>query len=190
MAKQPMREAKRIDKQRKKDVALRGVETGSKVDLSDAQVLLVKLIRRDKGIWPPHTDYLKRIELRIIEGMTRAEFEDMAATLMNMVQPLSKEFREAEWELSRTGTLSWHTCLKCNYGWNEVAEGKDCPRCAGHPRKLSSLPEPPSPDPRKPWTKPDHPFKGYDPNDPALESLLDIPDFLRRDYKIKLHAAE
>jgi len=103
-AKQPIREAKRIAQRAyaaKKDL---DVPSGRKLDLSDAEELKAKLLKRDFGIWSPQSDYLLRIQKDICSGnITKAEFERRSAVLLDMVQPLSKEFRKAEWKLARTG---------------------------------------------------------------------------------------
>ena len=188
-ARQPKREARRLIEQHRKQLA-RGLVNGE-VDLSDVQEVLVKLIRRDLGICSPHTHTLRRMERIILKkGMTKQEFERMAGTVLGMKQPQwVREFLKFEWERSRIGTLSWHTCSTCYYGWDETADGRDCPRCAGHPRELSAI-LPKLPPKRLTEPSPDNPSPGYNPNDPALESLLEIPDFLRRDYKSKRRAAE
>ena len=103
-ARQPIVEAKRIVDQHETDRHGLGVLRGQEVDLSDVQELRVKLIRRDKGIWSPHTNYLHRMERDIIsEGMTKGEFKRRSATALKIEQPLSKKFRDAEWKLARTG---------------------------------------------------------------------------------------
>lgn len=103
-ARQPIREAKRIGLRAyaaKKDL---DVPSGRKLDLSDAEELKVKLIKRDLGIWPPHTDYLRRIQKDICSSnITKAEFERRSVVLLDMEQPLSDQFRKAEWKLARTG---------------------------------------------------------------------------------------
>jgi len=79
------------------------VKAGAKLDLSDAQELKTKLIKRDFGIWSPHSDYLRRIVEDILSGkITKAEFEKRSAVLLSMDQPLSEDFRKAEWKLTRT----------------------------------------------------------------------------------------
>lgn len=101
---QPVREAKRIVQQYEADVI--GVERDADqlVDLSDVQELRVKLIRRDYGIWSPHTDYLARMENDILtDGMSWEEFKRRSVVVMKMVQPLEKSFRKAEYKLARTG---------------------------------------------------------------------------------------
>ena len=180
-ASQPKREARRLIEQHRKNLARGLVSDEKEIDLSDVQEVLVRLIRRDLGICSPHTNYLRRMErIILMDGMTRQEFELMAGTVLGMKQPKwVRVFLKAEWERSRIGTLSWHTCPTCNYGWNEVAEGKDCSRCAGHPREVNAIP----PNlPPKGLTVPgsDNRSPGYIPNDPVLELLLEIPDFLGR----------
>ena len=103
-ARQPIVEAKRIVDQHETDRHGLGVLRGQEVDLSDVQELRVKLIRRDKGIWSPHTDYLCRMERDILtKGMTKGEFKQRSATVLKMEQWLNKKFRHAEWKLARTG---------------------------------------------------------------------------------------
>jgi len=104
MASQPIAEAKRIVVQHKTDRHGLELVRDREVDLSDVQELRVKLIRRDKGIWSPHTDYLYRMERDILtKGMTKGEFKRRSATVLKMEQPLNKKFRNAEWKLARTG---------------------------------------------------------------------------------------
>lgn len=106
MSKQPVVEAKRIVDQDKTDRHGLELVRGREVDLSDVQELRVKLIRRDKGIWSPHSYYLHRMERDILTaGMTKDEFKRRSAVALNMEQPLKlrKKFRNAEWKFTRTG---------------------------------------------------------------------------------------
>ena len=101
-APQPKAEAKRIIDQHRKDMVRGLCPVEGEVDLSDAQVLRVKLIRRDKGVWLPQSTMLGKMERQIVtEGMTKAEFQDAAEALLAIPQALPKKFRETEWELSR-----------------------------------------------------------------------------------------
>jgi hypothetical protein len=103
-ASQPIAEANRIVVQHKADRNGLELVRDGEVDLSDVQELRVKLIRRDKGIWSPHTDYLHRMERDILtKGMTKDEFKRRSATVLKMEQWLNKKFRHAEWKLARTG---------------------------------------------------------------------------------------
>ena len=103
-AKQPVTEARRIVEQYKADQYGLELVHDRDVDLSDVQKLRIKLIRRDKGIWSPHTDYLHCMERHILStGMTKGEFKRRSATALKMEQPLSKKFRDAEWKFARTG---------------------------------------------------------------------------------------
>jgi hypothetical protein len=103
-ARQPVTEAKRIVDQHETDRHGLELVRDREVDLSDVQELRVKLIRRDKGIWSPHTDYLCRMERDILtKGMTKGEFKRRSATVLKMEQWLNKKFRHAEWKLARTG---------------------------------------------------------------------------------------
>jgi len=103
-AKQPVAEAKRIIERYKTNRLGLELVHGRDIDLSDVQELRVKLIRRDKGIWSPHTDYLHRMERDILtKGMTKDEFKRRSATVLKMEQWLNKKFRHAEWKLARTG---------------------------------------------------------------------------------------
>lgn len=96
-AKQPVAEAKRIVQQYRTDRARVIVEPHQEIDLSDVQELRVKLIRRDKGIWSPHTDYLARMERKILAGeMTVEEFKKQSLVVLRMKPTLSKHFRKAE----------------------------------------------------------------------------------------------
>jgi hypothetical protein len=82
-----------------------GLVDGPEIDLSDVQELRTKLIRRDYGIWSPHTDYLHRMEKDILSGdMDLVEFKRRASVLLNMEQALSKEFLKAEGERCRSKT--------------------------------------------------------------------------------------
>ncbi len=103
-AKQPVREAKRIVQRYEADKHKLNKEPLRAVDLSDVQELRVTLIQRDLGIWPPHTDYLRRMELDILTiGMTWDEFERRSVEAMKMEQALEKAFRKAEKTLALTG---------------------------------------------------------------------------------------
>lgn len=94
-AKQPLSEAKRIIKQEK--LAAIADPDRKKIDLSDAQELRVWLMRRDKGIWNPHSDFLARLEQQIAEGgMTEGAFREAAVILLDIVQPLPLTFRKSE----------------------------------------------------------------------------------------------
>ena len=99
LAQRPRTEAKRIIRARHKEVA----DEIEQPDLSDVQELRAWLIRRDKGIWSPHSDYLKRMELIILTGkMDRETFVRMAATVKKkMPQSLPRWFRIQEWEADR-----------------------------------------------------------------------------------------
>ena len=101
-AKQPVVEAKRIVNQQSVDRHKLDIVQDQEIDLSDVQELRVKLIRRDMGIWPPHTDYLNRIEIDILtRGMTSDEFKRRSAIALNMEQPIDKKKRYAEWKFAR-----------------------------------------------------------------------------------------
>lgn len=103
-AKQPVREARRIVQRALTTKNGMEVPIGAELDLSDAEELKVKLIKRDLGIWPPHSNYLLRIMKDIISGsITKAEFERRSAVLLGMEQPLSKKFRVAEHKYQTTG---------------------------------------------------------------------------------------
>jgi hypothetical protein len=103
-AKQPIKEAKRIVQHHEANRLDVAAEYQRPVELSDVQELRVKLIRRDYGIWSPHTDYLHRMEKDILTtGMSWEEYERRAVVVMKMEQPLSKEFRKAERDYARTG---------------------------------------------------------------------------------------
>ena len=102
-AKQPIKTATKIAERALIDVDGQEIPVGSDLDLSDVQELRVKLLRRDFGIWPPHTDYLNRMEVDILSGaMTKQEFKRRSSVLLRMEQPLSKASRLAEQELSRS----------------------------------------------------------------------------------------
>ena len=169
-AKQPAREAQRIiEHRRKKAVQDIGED---QIGLSDVQQIRVRIIRRDHGIWPPHEDYLGRMERMVAVGeMERENFKRMAATVLKSIpQSLSKEFRKAEERLHRTGKY-----------WGAQGQFLATTCASPLPRNLAF---------GKPWKKPDHPYPSYDQNDPALESLLEIPDFLRCDKKANLIACK
>ena len=92
-AKQPRGQAKRIiAKAIRKVVAV----NGDGIDHADVQELRVKLIRRDGGVWSPQSLMLRRMECRIVgEGMTRQEFDDLAAAVWRMPQVLPSGTRHA-----------------------------------------------------------------------------------------------
>ena len=102
--KQPIRRARQIAERTMTNRKGIKVPVNAKLDLSDVQELKAKLIKRDFGIWSPHSDYLRRILEDILSGnITKAEFERRSAVLLDMAQPLSEDFRKAEWKLARTG---------------------------------------------------------------------------------------
>jgi hypothetical protein len=98
-AKQPKAEVRRILWQFRQDTIRGLVSNDNELDLSDVQEVRVRLIQRDHGIWPPHTDYLQRMELMIIRGtLTPEAFKRMAATVLDrklFPQPLSAKLRRA-----------------------------------------------------------------------------------------------
>lgn len=104
-AKQPNVEAKRIIAQVRREAAKGCCANDNALDLSDVQELRVKLIRRDKGIWPPQSDYLHRIERMILEGtMSTTKFQEMAGLVLNkkqFPQVLSADFQRDECRLAR-----------------------------------------------------------------------------------------
>ncbi len=70
--------------------------SGDDIGLADVQELRVKLARRDGGVWSPQSLVLRRMECRIAgEGMTRDEFDDLAAAVWRMPQVLPGGTREA-----------------------------------------------------------------------------------------------
>ena len=88
-AKQPKRAAINIIKRHNADGLSVNSET---VDLSSAQELIVKLIRRDGGIYEPQASLVRRLELDIIGGISRDEFTKAAAVIIGMPQVLPKSF--------------------------------------------------------------------------------------------------
>ncbi len=104
-AAQPNVEARRIIEQHRKE-ALPNFDNET-IDLSDAQELRAKLIRRDGGLWNPQRRMIKNTERQIVtEGVTKAEFKDAAATVLAMPQVLGKGFRGAERTYRRTGKIA------------------------------------------------------------------------------------
>ena len=91
-ARQPSREALRLVKMFHKET----LKPEREIDLSAAQVLRVKLIRRDGGIWPPQSTCLADLEHRIVAGISKAEFTDTAATILAIPQALPINFRKLE----------------------------------------------------------------------------------------------
>ncbi len=66
------------------------------IGLADVQELRAKLARRDGGVWSPQSLMLRRMDGRIVgEGMTRQEFDDMAAAVWRLPQVLPGGTREA-----------------------------------------------------------------------------------------------
>ena len=99
-AKQPKAEVKRTLWRFRQDTISGLVSNDNELNLSDVQEVRVRLIHRDYGIWPPHTDFLQRMERMILQGtMTPKIFKRMAATVLDkklFPQPLSEEWREAQ----------------------------------------------------------------------------------------------
>ena len=93
-ARQPIREVRQIVLSYSREAA-RGSDVEA-VELFDAQALRVKLIRRDLGIWPPQSTSLAELERRIIDGITRAEFDELAAKIWAIPQALPETFRKLE----------------------------------------------------------------------------------------------
>lgn len=92
-ATQPKREAKRIIEWNNS----RGLSAGGEaVDLSSAQEVVAKLIRRDGGIWQPQARLVRLLEENILSGMTRMQFAKAAAVILSMSQVLPKSFLKAE----------------------------------------------------------------------------------------------
>ena len=93
-ARQPITEARRIiDQTARLDVAELGCDD---IGLADVQELRVKLARRDGGVWSPQSILLRRMDRRIAgEGMTRPEFDDLAAAVWRMAQVLPSGTRHA-----------------------------------------------------------------------------------------------
>jgi hypothetical protein len=92
-AAKPSIEARQLVKYYRANVASAGF---GEVTMSDFNDLALKLIKKHKGIWAPQSTLLAQIKLKIIEGMTRREFKELAGALLNMEQSLSLEFRKAE----------------------------------------------------------------------------------------------
>ena len=163
-AKQPVREAKAIVARHRADRHKIEITRGRALDLSDVQELRVKLIRKDYGVWSPHIDYLKRMEIDILSGiMTANDFKCRSAVLMGMEQPLSDKFRKAEWLLSMTGEQKFPA----------VKESK-------HPLSKHMI----RPNPKSWSSQPQHSQSSSVSNKPiSVEenaSLLGIPEFLKR----------
>jgi hypothetical protein len=88
-AKQPVKEANRIISHYMTNRHELELVDGPENDLSDVQELRAKLIRRDYGIWSPHTDYLHRMEKDILSGnMDLVEFRRRSSVVLEMEQPL------------------------------------------------------------------------------------------------------
>ena len=96
-----MVEAKRIiaaAHRRKVRYALAGDDQRrhGQIDLADVQELRAKLARRDGGVWSPQSILLRRMDRRIAgEGMTRPEFDDLAAAVWRLPQVLPVGTRQA-----------------------------------------------------------------------------------------------
>ncbi len=89
----PRVEAQRIVANATRDVV---AASSDDIGLADVQELRAKLARRDGGVWSPQTLMLRRMECRIVrEGMTRQEFDDLAAAVWRMPQVLPGGTREA-----------------------------------------------------------------------------------------------
>ena len=94
-AKQPLTKAKQLIRHYSRSTLYKE-NTGS-IDLSNVQELRAKLIRRDGGIWPPQSDFLYKLEIRVIEGgITEKEFQETAAEILNVPQFLPKAFLRLE----------------------------------------------------------------------------------------------
>ena len=72
------------------------LKPGSEIDLSAAQGIRVKLIRRDGGVWFPQSTMLADLEISIIGGITQQEFKDQAAKILSLPQALPASFRKQE----------------------------------------------------------------------------------------------
>ncbi len=83
-AKQPKSEANRLIRRLQGELVEGVFSNDNYLDLSDVQELRVKLIRRDRGIWPPHSDYLTKMEYMILDGsMTPKVFKEMSGLALN-----------------------------------------------------------------------------------------------------------
>lgn len=89
----------RVEAQRIVDQAARQAVSGlgdGDIGLADVQELRTKLARRDGGVWSPQSDVLRRMDRRVAgEGMTRPEFDDLAAAVWRMPQVLPGGTRQA-----------------------------------------------------------------------------------------------
>jgi len=73
-----------------------GLETAQEVDLSDVLELQIKLARRDGGIFPPHSDLIRRLEREVIlDQVTRTEFKKRSAEILRLDMGLGSETRRA-----------------------------------------------------------------------------------------------
>lgn len=162
-AKQPVREAKAIVARHRADRHKIELTSGRAIDLSDVQELRVKLIRRDYGVWSPHTDYLNRMERDILSGtMTASELKRRSTVLFGMKQPLSKKFRKAEWLLSRIGEQNFPATKKSKYPHSNHMILQNPKSWLRQPQR-SPIPHVPS-----------EPI-----SDEENAALLDIPEFLK-----------
>lgn len=104
LAKQPVTKAKLIAEHSKKEkVAIVGDEFDP-VDWHDFKEFKKRLLRRDLVIWPPQTDLLSQLELRIIsEGISWPEFKAATAIIWNMIPSVSPKYRKLEYHFLKTG---------------------------------------------------------------------------------------
>ena len=89
----PRIEAQRIvDQAARADVAELG---GDDIGLADVQELRAKLARRDGGVWSPQALMLRRMDCMIVSsGITRQEFDGLAAAVWGLKQTLPGAVRE------------------------------------------------------------------------------------------------
>ena len=72
------------------------IEGSGRPDFSDVQEIKVKLIRKAGVIDTPQQSLLKKLDLMVARGCTRAEFKKLAGIILTMPQALPKKVREAE----------------------------------------------------------------------------------------------
>jgi hypothetical protein len=107
LVKQPGREARKIVDRALRIEGRMVRQNGKAVDLADFQELRTALVRRDCGLYSPHSDFIRRMEnIFLRDGMSRAEFDRLAGTVLKMPQPLSEDLLLAEAKLRETGEWS------------------------------------------------------------------------------------
>ena len=99
-AKQPKAEAKRLVKYHEREKSKRNTPLETEVDLSDAQELRVKLIRKLGCLYrsDPQAMLLGKIELKIADGtMTKASFQKLTAAALKMeIRDVDRKQRKSE----------------------------------------------------------------------------------------------